>query len=146
MPTSLVLTVIGSDQPGLVEAVAQTVAAHGGSWESSRMSRLAGFFAGILEVSVPAEASASLFKALHELEERGLRVVVEDARGDSEISAYRELCLELVGQDRRYLGGIGGCRGQCCGTIDGVLERPDVRGASLQCDGSASPSDLELRG
>lgn len=64
------------------------------------MSRLAGFFAGILEVSVPAEASASLFKALHELEERGLRVVVEDARGDSEISAYRELCLELVGQDR----------------------------------------------
>ena len=100
MTNSLVLTVIGPDQPGLVEAVAETVAEHGGSWEGSRMARLAGYFAGILEVRVPGDAAAALFKALHELEARGLRVIVEDARGDAEPAPFRSLALELVGQDR----------------------------------------------
>ena len=51
MPT-LVLTLIGPDRAGLVEAVAAVVADHGGNWLESRMSRLAGQFAGILEVEV----------------------------------------------------------------------------------------------
>ena len=100
MTNSLVLTVIGPDQPGLVEALAQTVAEHGGSWESSRMARLAGFFAGILEVRVPGEGSARLLSALGELEGRGLRVVVEEAAAAAESEPFRELKLELVGQDR----------------------------------------------
>ena len=100
MTHSLVLTVIGPDQPGLVEALAQTVADHGGSWEGSRMARLAGHFAGILEVRVPGEGAAPLFKALHQLEGRGLRVIVEDARNTAEPAASRQLALELVGQDR----------------------------------------------
>ncbi len=100
MTKSLVLTLIGSDRPGLVEALAQTVADHGGSWESSRMARLAGCFAGILEVRVPRESAAQLFEALHELEGRGLRVVVEEAGTAPESAVFRELKLELVGQDR----------------------------------------------
>jgi glycine cleavage system regulatory protein len=100
MANSLVLTVIGPDQPGLVEALAQTVADHGGSWESSRMARLAGYFAGILEVRVPAEGKAPLFKALHELAGQGLRVIVEDAPGGADAPVTREIKLELVGQDR----------------------------------------------
>ena len=100
MANSLVLTVIGSDQPGLVEAVAQTVAEHGGSWESSRMARLAGYFAGILEVRVPGDNTPALFEALHALESRGLRVIVEEAESTAESAAFRTLELELVGQDR----------------------------------------------
>ena len=100
MATSLVLTVIGSDQPGLVETLSRTVAEHGGSWESSRMARLAGFFAGILEVRVPSERAAGLREALHELEARGLKVTVEDAGGADTTGPYRALQLELVGQDR----------------------------------------------
>ena len=42
----LVITIIGIDRPGLVESVAVAVADHGGSWVESRMSRLAGQFAG----------------------------------------------------------------------------------------------------
>ena len=45
---SLVVTVIGKDRPGLVESVSAVVEEHGGSWVESRMSRLAGEFAGIL--------------------------------------------------------------------------------------------------
>lgn len=100
MASSLVLTAIGPDQPGLVEALSAVVAAHGGSWESSRMAHLAGQFAGILEVRVPEDRTAALFKALHGLESRGLRVIVEDARTDVVAEAHRVLQLELVGQDR----------------------------------------------
>jgi len=50
-----VLTLIGPDRPGLVESVAARVAAHGGNWLESRMAHLAGQFAGILRVEVPAE-------------------------------------------------------------------------------------------
>jgi glycine cleavage system regulatory protein len=100
MTDALVLTVIGPDQPGLVEALAQTVADHGGSWESSRMARLAGFFAGILKVQVPGEGAEALFDALHALEGRGLRVIVEEARRAEDLPVSRELELELVGQDR----------------------------------------------
>ena len=102
MATSLVLTVIGQDQPGLVEALSNTVASHGGSWENSRMARLAGYFAGILEVRVPAERSAELFKALHGLERRGLKVQVEDSpqQAAGPASSAPALELQLVGQDR----------------------------------------------
>jgi glycine cleavage system regulatory protein len=100
MATSLVLTLIGTDQPGLVEMLSQTVATHGGSWEHSRMARLGGYFAGILEVSVPKNQAASLFKSLHELEARGLKVMVRDAADDPLPAETRVLRLELVGQDR----------------------------------------------
>ena len=64
------------------------------------MARLAGCFAGILEVSVPGERAAGLFKALQELEGQGLRVIVEDAPGGADSPVSRELKLELIGQDR----------------------------------------------
>lgn len=100
MATSLVLTLIGNDRPGLVEDLARAVSEHGGSWESSRMARLGGCFAGILEVQVPDEQAAELFKVLHGLEGRGLRIVVEDATGSPRAEECRALRLELVGQDR----------------------------------------------
>ncbi len=45
MQRMLVMTVIGQDRPGLVDSVAELVAAHGGNWLESRMSRLGGQFA-----------------------------------------------------------------------------------------------------
>ena len=54
MRTSLVLTVIGTDRPGIVEQLSDRVLAAGANWEESRMARLAGKFAGVLRVSVDA--------------------------------------------------------------------------------------------
>ena len=56
----LVLTLIGADRPGLVESLAKRVAAHRGNWVESRMAHLAGQFAGILRVEVPAANVRSL--------------------------------------------------------------------------------------
>ncbi len=74
---SLVVTVIGADRPGLVESVSAAIEAEGGSWVESRMSRLAGQFAGILRASVPELRVKALTEALEALQARGLRVVVE---------------------------------------------------------------------
>jgi glycine cleavage system regulatory protein len=99
MRSQLVLTLIGRDRPGLVEALSAQVAKHGGNWEESRMAHLAGKFAGILRVSVPATAASALAQALAGLEREGLRIVVENSEPDTK-SAGRRIRLELVGDDR----------------------------------------------
>src|SRR3954465_8306524 len=100
MQRLLVMTVIGSDRPGLVEAVAALVAEHNGNWLESRMSRLGGQFAGILRVEVPSEKEAPLLAALKELDSRGLNVVAHPDRPRSEAPVARLNVLEIVGQDR----------------------------------------------
>jgi glycine cleavage system regulatory protein len=96
---SLVVTVIGKDRPGLVESVSAVVEEHGGSWVESRMSRLAGEFAGILRASVPADRADGLTEALEGLRSDGLRVMVE--RGFEEaVEQGHVILLELIGSDR----------------------------------------------
>jgi glycine cleavage system regulatory protein len=98
MRTSLVLTVLGDDRPGIVEQLSDRIISAGANWEESRMARLAGKFAGLLRVSVDADRAEALAASLTELDDGGLTVVVEPS-GDSEASASRALRLELVGND-----------------------------------------------
>ena len=100
MSAWIVLTVIGPDRPGLVEALSQTVAEHDANWLESRMSHLAGQFAGLLRVSVPRARAAALGQALGSLESQGLRVVVQESSVEEAPLELRSLALELVGQDR----------------------------------------------
>lgn len=100
MKTSLVLTVIGSDKPGLVEALSKAIAEHGANWEESRMAHLAGQFAGVLRVTVPEENRAALARDLADLEREGLRVLTTRAEGEEEAQPTRLLRLELVADDR----------------------------------------------
>jgi len=95
---ALVLTCIGADREGLVEALAEAVNAHGGNWLESRMARLGGRFAGILQVEVPTEREDELLVALGGLETRGLRVMTETARANT--PREKPLELEIIGQDR----------------------------------------------
>jgi len=94
------MTVIGRDRPGLVDSVAQVVAAHSGNWLESRMSRLGGQFAGILRVQVPVERQAALEEALRELATSGLAVVVYRDDSVAALPAGKGTVLEVVGQDR----------------------------------------------
>lgn len=54
----LVITVIGQDRPGLVGALSDTVYQHKGNWLGSSMSKLAGQFAGILQVDIRKSPSS----------------------------------------------------------------------------------------
>jgi glycine cleavage system regulatory protein len=98
--TDLVLTLIGPDRTGLVEAVAEVIAGHGGNWLESRMTHLAGKFAGILRAEVPPDRADEVARALAALETRGLKIVVETAPRAARPSAQRTMDLELVGLDR----------------------------------------------
>lgn len=95
----LVLTVIAEDQPGLVERLADCVAAHGGNWLESRMARMAGQFAGIVRVDVPADAHGSLIRELEALSAQGIRVQLA-ASGSEPGRRFTSIRLELVGNDR----------------------------------------------
>ena len=98
--SDLVITLIGTDRPGLVEAVADVVAEHGGNWLEGRMAHLAGKFAGVLRVAVPDERSAELSAALAGLEREGLRIVSEIGGADASSGESRVLEIELLGLDR----------------------------------------------
>ena len=96
----LVLTLLGPDRPGLVELVAGVIAANGGNWLESRMSHLAGKFAGILRAELPVERVPAATVALAALEARGLKVIVETAARAEKAPVERSMDLELVGLDR----------------------------------------------
>ncbi len=101
MLRSLVMTVIGEDRTGLVEFIASIVAEHNGNWMESRMSRLGGYFAGILRIEVPVANEAALSKALGNLASHGLEVVVRsDASKRQCPDAGKVRKVEIVGQDR----------------------------------------------
>src|SRR5688572_30202315 len=96
----LVLTIVGADRPGLVEAVAEAVAGAGGNWLESRMAHLAGRFAGVLRVEAPAEAIPRVVAAIEELSHPDLKVTVEPGLLGATLGAQRSFDLDLVGLDR----------------------------------------------
>jgi glycine cleavage system regulatory protein len=98
--TSLVLTLLGPDRPGLVEAVADVIAGNGGNWLESRMAHLAGKFAGVLRAEVPADKVDPGLQALGRLEGRGLKILAEVAGVAEEPAGQKTMDLELVGLDR----------------------------------------------
>ena len=96
MPVHLVLTVIARDKPGIVEALSQAVSDHGANWLGSRMARLAGEFAGIVEVSVPDTQASKLALALRGLESEGLRTLQLELVGNDRPGIVREIAQALA--------------------------------------------------
>jgi glycine cleavage system regulatory protein len=99
MQTYLIMTVLGSDRPGLVRSLAETVARHGGNWLESRMARLAGQFAGIVRIECPGASADAL---LLELQTPGTHGLTIQAARESAVETphRRTLHVEVVGNDR----------------------------------------------
>ena len=100
MNTSIVLTILADDHPGIIQTVSSILSKFGGSWTQSSMSSLAGQFAGILLASVPTENSVACQTALYELSSSGLRIIANISDGSTEMDETHEYCLNLVGNDR----------------------------------------------
>ncbi len=98
MLTSLVITVIGPDRPGIVSAISDKAVEFGANWTDSLMANFAGQFAGIVQLQVPAQRCEALMAALRILDSPGMRVAV--AMGERLAAvASRRLKLDLVGND-----------------------------------------------
>lgn len=104
MSSEIVLTIIAPDRPGLVQQISDLVAEHHGNWLESRMAHLAGSFAGILKLTVPADAEAPLLSALKALDDVSLQIATSPLHaGDPGPGNPEEATtchLDVVGQDR----------------------------------------------
>lgn len=130
MQTSVILSVIGPDRPGLIDRLSSVIVSAGGNWEDSRMLRLAGQFAGMVQVVVAEEALPSLEAGLSGLEGDGLRARLHRtgfSAGDS--GAVRAFDLEVVGQDRQGI----------VSAISGALARLGVNVVELATDCGDAP-------
>jgi glycine cleavage system regulatory protein len=96
---SVILSVSGSDRPGLTEALAAAVLSAGGNWLESHLSRLGGLYVGSVLVALDADRLDALRDAVRAVDARGLEVriapAVEGAGAGGEA-----LLFSLVGQDR----------------------------------------------
>jgi glycine cleavage system regulatory protein len=96
---SFVLSVVGSDRPGLTRALAAAVLSAGGNWLESHLSRLGGLYVGSVLVELEAERVEALRSAVRTVDARGLEVRIVAAREAPE-DAGEALVFDLVGQDR----------------------------------------------
>ena len=94
-----ILTLLGPDRTGLVRQVADEVRQRGGNWRTSRMIRLAGHFAGIVEFDLPADQAASLEASLAGLRQGGFNVTLLGGDG-SEPRGGTLWQIDLQGNDR----------------------------------------------
>jgi glycine cleavage system regulatory protein len=133
--STLVLTVIGDDRAGLVDALAGPIARPGGNWERSHMARLAGKFAGIVVVSVPDERTDDLTAELDTLTAQGLLdVTVAIAANDGPVDRDDFLQLHLIGQDRPGI----------IREVAGALAQRNVSIEELQTSAASAPMSGEL--
>lgn len=128
----LILTVIGDDRPGLVGELSAVISAHQGNWLESSMSHLAGKFAGIVKVAVPADRVEGLREALGGL--AGLKVTAEASSERNSAAVGRRLKLSLVGHDR-----IGIVR-----EVSQVLARHAVNVEELATRTASAPMSAEV--
>lgn len=98
MASRLILTVSGSDRPGLTAALAEAVLEAGGNWLESHLARLGGRYVGSVLVEIAPERLDALTAAVARVDTRGLAVSLV-AAGEA-VASGRRLSLALVAQDR----------------------------------------------
>ena len=96
---SFVISILGDDRAGLVEALSAVISEHGGNWEQSHMTQLAGKFAGVVLASIPSDRSERFESALHSLEHTGmLHLSFEEGRDVRPLGSSIE--IRVIGNDR----------------------------------------------
>lgn len=99
MKTKVILSAVGSDRPGLTQALAEAVLGAGGNWLESHLSHLGGKYVGAVLVEVDEDRLPELNDAVGQVDASGLHVSIVTAGEQEESDGYR-LSIEVVGQDR----------------------------------------------
>lgn len=99
MTALVILTALGSDRPGLTQALADAVHGAGGNWRESQLARLGGKYVGAVLVEIAESDQPALERAVSAIDPDTLTVTLIEAAADAP-AAGRALRLELVGADR----------------------------------------------
>jgi len=97
--TRLILSVTGSDRPGLTQALAGAILSAGGNWLESHLSRLGGLYVGSVLVELEPDGVEALRSAVRAVDAQGLEVRIAPAV-EAQGAAGDAVHLSLVGQDR----------------------------------------------
>jgi glycine cleavage system regulatory protein len=97
----VVITALGDDRAGLVDALSGVIADHGGNWDRSHMAELAGKFAGLVQATVADGRAEELIDQLEHLETKGLLHITAEVSTSSSTQGEpgERVRLNLVGQD-----------------------------------------------
>lgn len=95
----LILSVVGSDRPGLTEALAKAVLSAGGNWLESHLSQLGGLYVGSVLVDLEAGSVDALRAAVAKVDAQGLEVRIAPALAAQTVSG-ETVAFSVVGQDR----------------------------------------------
>lgn len=93
----LIISVLGKDKPGLVDALARKVYQHGGNWQGSSFAHMAGMFTGFVEVLAPKDNHQSLIAALDALPDLTVQSV---SASDSATVHTTQLQVDIMGNDK----------------------------------------------
>jgi glycine cleavage system regulatory protein len=114
----LVLSVVGSDRPGLTRALAAAVLSAHGNWLESHLSRLGGLYVGSVLVELADGQQDALRTAVGAVDAEGLEVRIAPAL-DHAAPAGDELQFRVVGADR-------------LGIVDQVTAQLSALGANIE--------------
>ena len=96
---TLILSITGSDRPGLTQALAAAVLSAGGNWLESHLSRLGGLYVGSVLVELAPDHLETLRAAVSAVDAQGLDVRIAPAI-EAPGAAGETIAFSLVGQDR----------------------------------------------
>lgn len=101
MQNNIILTLTGPDRVGLVEAVTKILLERGGNVETSRMARLGGAFAILMQATLPAEQVAGLEVAFKSLSDQGYKITVAqiDHAPAQPQAGFRMYQVSVIGAD-----------------------------------------------
>lgn len=97
--TLLVLSISGSDRPGLTNALASAVRTAGGNWLESHLSLLGGLYVGSVLIELAERDVEVLRSSIASVDAQGLEVRIAPAHGVTSGSG-EILEISLVGQDQ----------------------------------------------
>lgn len=99
MTTRVLISFFSDDRPGVIEELSRAIEASGGNWLDSRLSRLGGRFAGVLQVHIATAGEQNLLQALAALENDGIVATLTTA-GAGVAPPRDTRRLKLLGPDR----------------------------------------------
>ena len=101
MSSFFILSVMADDRPGLIETLSSVITEHQGSWLESRLSHLAGKFAGIVRIQVSNNHAQELQAALETLQDQGWVINIKQDKAHTEKTEKSvQIQVNIVGNDR----------------------------------------------
>ncbi|MFT5593720.1 MAG: glycine cleavage system regulatory protein [Oceanicoccus sp.] len=99
MSSFFIISIMTNDRPGIIDTLSGIIKDNHGNWLESRMTQLAGKFAGIVKVQITEQNVANLEAALNQLKQSDWIINTEYSNANAE-DHQANAKLSIIGNDR----------------------------------------------